>query len=53
MFLTLIVPVRLAFQDDEPIGWVVAYSAVDLSFLIDIILTFFTSYTDGDNLEVT
>lgn len=53
MFLTLVVPVRLAFQDDDPIGWVVAYTAVDFSFLIDIIITFFTSYTDGDNVEVT
>jgi hypothetical protein len=26
---------------------------VDFSFLIDIIITFFTSYTDGDNVEVT
>lgn len=53
MFLTLVVPVRLAFSDEDPIGWVVAYTLVDVSFLIDIIITFFTSYTDSDNIEVT
>ena len=53
MFLTLVVPIRLAFFDNDEIGWVVAYSVIDFSFLIDIILTFFTSFTDGNNLEVT
>ena len=42
----MVVPVRLAFADDDPVGWVVAYAVVDISFLIDIILTFFTTYTD-------
>ena len=53
MFLTLVVPVRLAFEDNDPLGWKIAYSIVDVSFLVDIILTFFTSFTDSYNLEVT
>lgn len=53
MFLTLVVPVRLAFEDNDPLGWIIAYSIVDVSFLVDIIMTFFTSYTDGYNLEIT
>jgi len=42
----------LAFSEDDPIGWVVAYTIVDVSFLIDIILTFFTSFTK-ENVEIT
>lgn len=49
------VPIRLAFTEGEdPIEWIVAYAFVDLSFLFDIILTFFSSFTDSNtSLEVT
>jgi hypothetical protein len=39
------VPFRLAFTDEDPPGWIVAYAIMDFSFLVDVILTFFTSYT--------
>jgi len=40
--------------DPEPIEWIVIYALVDFSFLLDIIFTFFTSFTDPiTNLEVT
>lgn len=53
LFITLVVPVRLAFDDDDPPAWVIVYAIIDLSFLIDMILTFFTSYTDEiQNIEV-
>lgn len=42
----IIVPIRLAFADEDPLAWIIVYATVDFSFLIDIVLTFFTSYTD-------
>jgi hypothetical protein len=49
------VPIRLAFADGaDPLEWILLYAFVDLSFLVDIILTFFTSFTDSNtSLEVT
>lgn len=46
MFTATVVPYRLAFTDEDPPGWTAAYVFVDLLFLADIILTFFTSYTE-------
>ena len=45
MFTATVVPFRLAFSDYDPPGWIAAYAIVDFSFLADVILTFFTSYT--------
>lgn len=53
LFITIIVPVRLAFADEDPLGWKIVYNWIDLSFLIDIILTFFTSYTNHEGVEET
>lgn len=53
LFTTLVVPVRLAFADTDPLEWIICYAIVDLSFFMDILFTFFTSYTDNiTNLEV-
>jgi len=46
MFTATVVPFRLAFSDGDSPGWIAVYAIVDISFLADIILTFFTSYTD-------
>ncbi len=40
------VPWRLAFSDGDPPGWMAVYFLIDAIFLIDIVFTFFTSYTD-------
>lgn len=54
LFTTLVVPVRLAFSEKDPVEWVIIYALVDLSFLADIVLTFFCTYTDNvTNMEVT
>jgi hypothetical protein len=54
LFITIAVPVRLAFYDRDPLGWILMYGVVDFSFLTDLVLTFFTSYTDETtNKEVT
>lgn len=46
LITTVIVPYRLAFVDIESTEWVITYYVIDSLFLIDIILWFFTSYTD-------
>jgi hypothetical protein len=54
LFITIAVPVRLAFYDRDPLSWILMYGVVDFSFLTDLVLTFFTSYTDETtNKEVT
>ena len=45
MFTCTVVPFRLAFTSYDPLGWIITYAMVDVTFLIDVILTFFTSYT--------
>lgn len=44
---TVFVPYRLAFIDQEEIGWTTTYYCIDALFFVDIILWFFTSYTDS------
>jgi len=46
LFTTFVVPWRLAFSDSDPIGWTSVYLIIDFIYFIDVILTFFTSYTD-------
>ena len=46
LLISLIVPYRLAFEETEDPLWQVVYLVTDAFFLIDIILTFFTSVTD-------
>lgn len=57
LFVSIVVPVNLAFGDDDnqdPLIWIIIYAWIDLSFLVDIVLTFFTSYTDSiTSVEVT
>ena len=40
------VPYRIAFIDDNPMGMVYADSIMDLIFLTDLMLNFFTPYED-------
>ena len=53
LFISLVVPWRLAFNDSEAKddGWLVAFWIIDGFFLIDIILTFFTSVTDEQDFK--
>jgi hypothetical protein len=53
LYTTLITPYRLAFIDEDTLGWTIAATVVDLVFFCDIILTFYTAYYDqDDNLVV-
>ena len=46
LFITLVVPVRLVFTQNESSAWIFIYALIDLIFLTDIVMTFFTTYTD-------
>jgi hypothetical protein len=43
---TIVIPIRLAFVEVEPLSWNIAYYCVDGFFTVDIFLQFLTSYTD-------
>ena len=46
LFVTITVPLRLAFTDEDSYGWFITNGVVDLLFFLDIILTFLTSFLD-------
>lgn len=47
LFTTAIIPWRLAFVENEVRSWNTFFYSMDGLFGIDIILWFFTSYTDA------
>ena len=54
LIVSLIVPVRLAFVEQDSTSWFVFYTITDVFFLIDLILTFFTSVPDEKRVyEIT
>jgi len=53
LFISIAVPFRLAFSESDDDLWIFLYAVMDVIFSIDIILTFFTSYTDGSHREIT
>lgn len=54
LIVSLIVPVRLAFVEKDSTSWFVFYTITDVFFLIDLILTFFTSVPDENRVyEIT
>ena len=53
-FICFVVPYRLAFSDGESFGWQLTYGIIDMFFTLDILLTFFTSVSDNNNVcEIT
>ena len=49
--VSLIVPYRLAFTEEDPPGWVIAYFAIDCFFFFDILLCFFTTFQDKESMQ--
>jgi hypothetical protein len=49
IFISIVVPFRLAFVEDDDSFWKIAYFVMDICFLIDILLTFVTSITLPDS----
>ena len=52
LIISLVVPYRLAFDESDNNAWFVVYLITDCFFLIDIILTFFTTVTDEKSVTV-
>ena len=50
LFTALVIPWRLAFSDQDNTTWKVINATIDLSFLVDIILTFYTARFDEKKL---
>lgn len=51
---TFIIPYRLAFMPEDPLSWQITYYLFDLMFFIDMVLCFFTTFTDPyKQIEVT
>ena len=46
IIIIVIIPARLAFVESEPLEWLITFYIIDFFFFIDIVLWFFTSYTD-------
>ena len=53
LYSTIATPYKVAFYDEEPIGWLIADILVDLFFVTDIVLHFFTVYYDENQDLVT
>lgn len=51
LYVALVVPYRLAIEVEDTKGWKIWGYLIDASFLVDIILTFFTTYYDDENSE--
>lgn len=50
IYVAIVVPYRLAFSLEESLATKIVSYVIDFSFLIDIILTFFTAFYDEPNL---
>lgn len=50
LMVSLIVPIRLAFSEEETTEWFIVYLSTDAFFLLDIIITFFTTISDDQKV---
>ncbi len=44
---SVLTPLRVAWWDTDSTGWVVAETAIDVVFLVDMVLSFFSAYYNG------
>ena len=52
LYTGIFVPLRVAFYDEVTLGVLMLECFVDLCFLIDIVLTFFTAFEKHNSIEV-
>lgn len=52
LFVAITMPYRIAFYDNDNKVWSAINVVVDVSFLLDMILTFFTAITDEETNEL-
>ena len=50
--VSLTTPARIAFTENDTIGWVITDSLVDFVFLLDLVLNFFFAYYDDEFMLV-
>jgi hypothetical protein len=48
LFCVVVIPYRLAFSDEESFTWETIYYVMDFFFLIDMVISFFTTIPDSD-----
>lgn len=48
----ILTPLQLAFVEEDTIGWIIMSAIIDVSFFIDIILTFFSGYLDESSMQM-
>lgn len=48
IFISITVPYRISFIDNDGKNWKTIYTIIDICFGIDIVLTFNTSYSESD-----
>ena len=53
LWVSIVVPYRLAFYQEDNKSWFITYTVVDCLFLIDIILSFFTAIVNDDSDIIT
>lgn len=52
VFVAFSLPVRIAFYEKDSMLWVIINITIDITFSIDIILTFFCAIIDTENNEL-
>ena len=50
LFVSVCVPARLAFVEDESTEWIIIYALIDSFFFLDILLSFFTAIDDDQKV---
>ena len=53
LYSATVIPYRAAFSEEDPLGWKLLDGVVDILFLCDIFLSFFTAFYDSDLKVVT
>jgi potassium voltage-gated channel Eag-related subfamily H member 8 len=53
LLTSIITPYRIAFTEDETLGWTIFDLFVDSIFLIDLVATFFTAYYNNEDDLIT
>lgn len=48
VYTALVMPVRITFFDDSIVAWVVCDWVLDIIFMVDIVINFFSAYFDSE-----
>ena len=48
----ILTPLQLAFVENDTLGWIVTGAIIDITFLVDILVTFFTAYVDESSYSM-